>query len=357
MLGGAAQGAAVAVIVPAASGPGVLLLPFFAAAGAVIGAVVGGALGTTAAVPKDEAEKIEATIRNHIVEHKIQETFAENVLKTCLILTSYRFDFLAGQGSTSSDQKLDYIQLKGKGFDTALEISAKKVGFEGGEGKNPSIAFFMIVHTRLVRTSDGKEIHSREFHYKSEEHKFDDWANDNARIFREEFYRCYEDLSKRIAEELFLLSDFSIKSGNDLCGLRPMYPEIRYNFWKKNIQFVEADSLQPTLRWEPFPKSKDKTEQLGRISDVTYELKIWRVDDNSPVELVYNRKGLQNSSHKIERPLTPLTRYFWSVRAGFKLDGHYRQTRWSFSKKPNHPPCEYDHIPNDNYFRFYTSLY
>jgi hypothetical protein len=104
-----------------------------------------------------------------------------------------------------------------------------------------------------------------------------------------------------------------------------------YDTWK-GIRFVQVDSLQPVLKWKSFPTSKDikedKTGDLSRVSDVTYELKILRAQDSFQGDIVYTRTELQEPSHKVERPLISLTRYFWSVRVRFKLDDNYRETEW-----------------------------
>ena len=106
---------------------------------------------------------------------------------------------------------------------------------------------------------------------------------------------------------------------------------ITYNTWK-GIQFVQVDSLQPVLQWKSFPTAKDikadKTGELSRVSEVTYELKILRAQDSFQGDVIYTRTGLPDSSHKVKRPLTPLTRYFWSVRVRFRLDDEYRETGW-----------------------------
>lgn len=101
-----------------------------------------------------------------------------------------------------------------------------------------------------------------------------------------------------------------------------------YNTWN-GIRFVEIDSFRPILQWKPFPAPKDtKAEELSRASNITYELKILRAQDSSQGEVVYTRTGLQEPSHKVERPLKPLTRYFWSVRVRFRLDDEYRESGW-----------------------------
>ncbi len=112
----------------------------------------------------------------------------------------------------------------------------------------------------------------------------------------------------------------------------PARDGITYNTWK-GIRFVQVDSLQPILQWKSFPTAKDikadKTGELTRVSEVTYELKVSRAQDSLEGGVVYTRTGLQEPSHKVERPLTPLTRYFWSVRVRFMLDDNYRETGWT----------------------------
>ncbi len=61
-------------------------------------------------------------------------------------------------------------------------------------------------------------------------------------------------------------------------GLRPEYPEPRYQAFSSELAFVEVDSLRPVLRWEAFPRAQDRqvdTEgRLSRIRNVTYDLRV-----------------------------------------------------------------------------------
>ena len=116
-------------------------------------------------------------------------------------------------------------------------------------------------------------------------------------------------------------------------GLRPEYPKVRQSIVEPPLPaYVKVDSLQPTLRWEPFPRPQDhkadKKGVLKRIRNVAYDLKIWRVEDDYPIELIYARQGLPEPSHSIEEPLEPSTKYFWTIRARFELDGHSRVIAW-----------------------------
>jgi len=97
--------------------------------------------------------------------------------------------------------------------------------------------------------------------------------------------------------------------------------------------FPSVDSLQPTLRWEAFPwrqdPNNDQDSVLRRVTDVTYDLKIWTWRADTPnLEPVYDRRGLTVPFHKVNVRLMPSTVYWWSVRARFQLDGHSTVTEW-----------------------------
>lgn len=105
-------------------------------------------------------------------------------------------------------------------------------------------------------------------------------------------------------------------------GLRAEYPELR------RFRTVTVESLQPVLRWEPFPRPRDRETVRTRARAVTYELEIWEAAGVFG-ELVYRRRGLKEPRHKVEEALKPGTRYSWTVRARFELDGNPRVTQWA----------------------------
>jgi hypothetical protein len=112
-------------------------------------------------------------------------------------------------------------------------------------------------------------------------------------------------------------------------GLRALYPEQQVDFFAPPGKFVAVDCLQPTLKWESFPRSQDLTGSMAdlykRAEDVNYELVI---SELSHLDQVYRRSGLTEEYHRIETPLKPHTKYFWTVRACFRLDNEPRCTQW-----------------------------
>ena len=309
---------------------GLILAPFLILGGALGGAAAG---GTGGAVKREGVAQEISVINDALPELKIQETMAEHVLKTCKELEDYRFDLVKDQGPTSPEEKLTYEFLSEKGMDAALEVSVVSLLYEAR--KDMSIGFSMTVRTRLIRTIDGTEVNSRKFEYKSANENFINWMDIDAQKLREEFDCFYKSLAETIVEEMFLLADLPLGSKwEGTRGLRPMYPELSYDF-EGDLKYLEVVSRQPELQWEAFPRPEDReaddTGVLSRITDITYDLKIWKAYFDLPGELVYTRKGLSAPSHKTETPLSPMTTYFWNIRLRFKMDGYTRVSHWALS--------------------------
>jgi hypothetical protein len=70
--------------------------------GGAIGGVAGGITGVVNAVPKGEAQKIEATVKNAFDGISIQKTMAVSVLKNFLELPNYVFVLLEEDDSMIS---------------------------------------------------------------------------------------------------------------------------------------------------------------------------------------------------------------------------------------------------------------
>jgi hypothetical protein len=143
-----------------------------------------------------------------------------------------------------------------------------------------------------------------------------------------------------------------------ISGLEPQYPPA----WST------VDSLRPTLKWESFPTERD-TKKGARdfvqgLSHVTYDLKIWRVDDDWPIRRVapngdllapapvYSRTGLQEPHHLIETPLQANSQYFWTVRARFLSQGSPRVTQPSEVITVEY--LQHPHLTQVHYHGFFT---
>jgi hypothetical protein len=189
-------------------------------------------------------------------------------------------------------------------------------------------------------------------------------------------------------DELFVTTRFPFSSGfwafpgtpeYGSCWLRPLDPPHKIRIprltpasldpqdaTRNMVQFAHVDGLQPTLRWESFPRPRDRIAKndaiISRIRDVTYDLKIWEALGGYRKRLVCDRSGLPAPEYTLEQPLEPDRDYYWSFRARYHMDGEPQATRWAFSLVPAPPGgmdnsggyCNLDNIPPSNYFRFTT---
>jgi hypothetical protein len=137
-------------------------------------------------------------------------------------------------------------------------------------------------------------------------------------------------------------------------GLQPENPLVEKGSFKLWGEFVEVDSLQPTLRWQPFPRAEDRNSDkegnLDRVENVSYQLRVWKTVRGYSGRLVYARDGLTTPYHELDRALEPSSRYLWTVRARFVLDGLPQVTEWGLAGYL----LRGDVIPNPSCFRFIT---
>ncbi|WP_374090403.1 hypothetical protein [Methylomicrobium lacus] len=313
-------------------------------------------LGAMKAVPEKESKKIEQAIPNILSKLNVQESFANHVIKTSVNnLSGYHLELLNSKFS-EAEKNQSYKNLKLEGFDSILELAIDEIGFDGGEGGNPSIAFLMKGHYRLLYLADNSELSTKTLSYISSKHKLSEWLANDSQQIQNEFDEGYHRFATETLENSFLLVDLPAPmwSADDHCMLRPLYPEFGFGLLETGPEYYPIDSLQPTLKWESFPREIDIKSFSNPISEVTYDLQIWSVITDSPGDLVYEKSKLSTPFHKLEQPLISSNRYFWTVRARFKLNGQQRITNWSYSRKPGAISCSERLIPDANYFRFTT---
>ena len=164
-------------------------------------------------------------------------------------------------------------------------------------------------------------------------------------------------LMPKIGWQAFLvlvLLVFVTGCGTPKVGLQAQYPPVKKGMFALWGKFIEVDSLQPTLRWEPFPRQEDRdADQEGVLSGIeviTYELRIWKTITASAGELAYARGRLTLPYHKLEEPLEPSTKYLWSVRSHFMLNGKPRTIEWGLAGYL----LRGEVVPNPSCFRFKT---
>lgn len=138
-----------------------------------------------------------------------------------------------------------------------------------------------------------------------------------------------------------------------MVGLRPDYPPVERKWHALLAEFVEVDSLTPTFRWQPLDRViMDPSVPCENASteSVTYEIRIWRTVTRGAGKLVYAKSQLTAPEHRLERPLDPGTRYYWSVRAHLAINGRLRVTEWALAGYL----LRGEAVPNDSCLRFTT---
>jgi len=386
--GGAAKGAAESAVGSTillgglsvgATGYAAVTLAFMAPYVIVAAAAVTAAQGAHTALPAEKAQEIESSLNSTLAKLDAQRALAERLTTIVERETWIELRPLDAIGPATSMDTPDYANLRAAGVDTVVEIAIREIGFDRCEPldiygnpndlrcppdfrRKPMVSLYMLARARLVRVSDGTELLSRQFRYASPHRDFAQWAASDGRMLVEEFERAYRELADRINDELLLVAPFELPNlvggfGTlpdnplfGLCGLIPVYPKaeptsiskaLATGFTRRDdlclmnpIRFGTVDSLRPTLRWSAFPRELDREKLdpalLKKISDVTYDLRIWEAERCERGRLVYERTGLAVPEHRIESSLAPAQRYFWSFRARFTADGRPMATDWAF---------------------------
>lgn len=329
---GAATGAGVGlfsgILVSVAGGPlGPVLAPVVIPAFTLGGAAGGAAVGWSVAVPAKDADAANAAL-----SRSRSELSAEVARRAASRLPS------VGKVAASADRT--------ESPDLRIEVSVDRWGLVGGAGSDPVTGFFVAVSYRVTKAPDYAAFVERRFVEGGPQRTVSEWTRDNAVLLSQAVDATLSRVAEAIVDGTFLVHNFRILEGGggpvrgEVCGLRPVSPPSLYRLGPFEFGPPRVDSLTPRLVWESFPSredvKRDATNVLSRVSEVSYDLRIWKNENAGPGELVYERTGLvlpeKNGTvgHTVETPLGAWSGYLWSTRARFHLDGDERVTRWSY---------------------------
>lgn len=225
--------------------------------------------------------------------------------------------------------------------DTLIEATLVKAG-TGGAGIDAPIGLYMQARVRVLRAADGAELYRAQYVHHGARLKLAEWAGGGGERLLRALDAGYATLAAHIADSVYLLYPFPSQEPGSAgilsaaFGLAPVEPATRGTATgaslSERFEWTGVGSLQPTLRWEAFPRAVDvaaASAEMSRVRNVSYELVIARERNLAPAETVYRRSGLPRPEHRLETPLEPRAHYFWAVRARFELDGRPRVTGWS----------------------------
>lgn len=289
------------------------------------------------------------------IEAKIKDTSLQKIVKNIAI--DYANKNMINMNSIDENTTalkengfIDYSLLSLKGIDTVLEYEIVEISLNEVGVTDIPVFLTLKMKNKLIQTKNNHILNESEKSVNSNIHPYKELVADEFKILKEEQNRLLEAVvSDSINENLLLYypslsRDLTANKRVDKVKRKAPYyvlgayrpkpifatPDMREIFsleyslvGNSDRRFVPINERQPLLKWEAFPWAHDMTPS-ERFSEIVYDLKIYEYEG----PLIYTRNGLKKSEHKIEKLLKINTRYLWTVRARFKLDGKPRFTEW-----------------------------
>jgi hypothetical protein len=329
---GTAGGAVLGSVVALGMGPyGIILLPFTALAGAAAGAVAGGVKGSAATVPEDTARQIEAAQERALHDLRLQARLADRVVEVGTQSPRYRVAREGDElGPAAADDKPAYAPL-GSVADAVLETGLTEFGFEGTGGRDPALRMVLKARARIVRTSDGRELGTKSFEYRTGEYALSGWVANRGELLNRSLDRGIAVLGEQFADHYLLA--YVLGAGSVQGAIRGAFL-LEPRAGKSADKLGRVDTAYPVLRWQPWDpaaiasQTADPTGELARATNVRYDVRIWQWESGATADLVYERRGIEGTQHTVENALPVNASYIWSVRVRFSLDGRDYLTAW-----------------------------
>jgi hypothetical protein len=218
---GAKDGAKVGALVPiqisfeamrgCSQSLGCLLLPLAGLALAPVGAVVGGVGGMVTADSPEMVSEREVRIKDALAKLRMQENMRDQFLSRLADLKIFSFTTMTEAGPAMEGEKPDYRQFKSSGISSVNEIDVKKLTLAGWGKVRPNLYVQLEVQVRLISTTDNTEIYCKVFTCSSKSDKFESWAAQDAKKFREEIESCYNDIADWSVNDLYVNDSIIMK--------------------------------------------------------------------------------------------------------------------------------------------------
>ncbi len=200
-------------------------LPKGPAAGAAAGAWVGShgnllslltlpyftIVGAVTARPAEEVERGEAALKSTFADTKIQDAVRDYLIELARAQTGGSLVVVSGHGPFAPSEEPDYRPLANEGIRTVLELSVLTVSLYSTSSfgemlrsfSNPSFRLRTRVLARFVTVENGTELSHLSFWYSGRtEHKFAEWAENDAERFRQELNFAAKALAAEIVNDL-----------------------------------------------------------------------------------------------------------------------------------------------------------
>jgi len=171
---------------------------------APVGAIVGGVGGSITADSAEVVNMRETKVKLALIDLRMQEHIRDRFSSRLADLKTFPIKTLPDAGPAEDGQKIDYSPMKSKGIDTVSEIAVRSLALSGDGFVKPDLSVNLNAQVRLISTSDNRELFTKGYACSSREYEFKVWAENDARKFREEIERCYEDIAENAVKDLFV---------------------------------------------------------------------------------------------------------------------------------------------------------
>ena len=206
---GAALGAAVPIVIgahtynPYGMMAGVVLAP--------VGAVFGTVVGATEALPAEQVEKAEAVLKGALSPRHVETAMADAMRKFMRREAKLPVVFAKGLEGRADSGGASLGAGTRRWVDTMVELKVTMVGLTGPWTINPPLSFTMRIATKVIRVTDGSELHTQELTYMGPAMVFTAWAANEAEAFKKALDPAVRALAEKAVEEVFLLYMADVK--------------------------------------------------------------------------------------------------------------------------------------------------
>ena len=305
-------------------------------------AAIGAGVGALSAESDENVQASSSAIRSALEDYYSHEALRRRIVR---VAEQSGAQTLTAAAKPAGDS---VVGAEGWRFDRAVD-SVIEIGVEelllpawrSGATTNLPSPLSVRTRVRVVRLWDSREIYNRSYSFVSQRRLFREWGAQSGAALRHALETGFEQMAERIVDDLLLV--YPLMPGFAITGagtnqrnyvVEPLQPPVHQYWYAGSAVASRAISLEPTLRWRDFPSEKvliaDFQAKLHRLSDLRYDLRVYRMDDDrNRVRVILERNNIAANEYQITQPLAPNTLYAWSVRARFTLDTGQRTTRWS----------------------------
>jgi len=280
--------------------------------------VVAGVGAMAGAAEADTEEQVKARIElihTRTESSEIAQRFQENGEQVALLYDE--FSIAANPVTESVDfEEIPFDLLRQRDIDTVLQLGITDISSHTAEDKYCDPALALNIRTQLkIFSTDGKPVYMTSISRTSKARELEDWAQRDAQNWDDALHEFIGEVTVRLLEDVFL----QIAPPAELLQV----PTSSYADGSSET----LKEKQPTLAWTWGPTATNnwRDELVPPDSDVTYDLRV--LGANSGL-IHYEKFGLQEPEHKLEKKLRKKRFYSWQVRATFTWDGKVRRTSW-----------------------------